>query len=124
GAERELVDQVLRAKSPFWFYGPDPQHMVDTFEQEWRDTFGHRHALAVSSGTVALGIAIAALDIGPGDEVLIPGYLWVSCVSAVVRSGAMPRLVDIDETFCLDPEDIERKIGPHTRAVLCVHMSG
>lgn len=122
--ERALVDQVLRAKSPFRFYGLDSQHMVDTFEQEWRDMFGHRHALAVSSGTAALGIAIAALDIGPGDEILVPGYLWVSCVSAVVRSGAMPRLVDIDDTFCIDPDDLERKIGSHTRAVLCVHMSG
>lgn len=122
--EMELVGRVVRARSPFRFYGPDPQHMVDTLEHEWCETFGHKHALGVSSGTAALAIAMAALDVGPGDEVLIPGYLWVSCVSAVVRSGAIPRLVDIDETFCIDPADLERKIGPNTRAVLCVHMSG
>lgn len=122
--ERELVDRVVRARSPFRFYGPDPQHMVETFEREWCEAFGHRHALAVSSGTAALTIALSALGVGPGDEVFVPGYLWVSCLSAVVRVGAIPRLVDIDATFCIDPEDLKRKIGPHSRAVLCVHMSG
>ncbi|MCA1303902.1 DegT/DnrJ/EryC1/StrS family aminotransferase [Nitratireductor aquimarinus] len=122
--ERELVDRVIDAQSPFRFYGPDPQHMVDTLEQEWRAAYGHRHALGVSSGTAALSIAISALDIGPGDEVLIAGYMWVSCVSAIVRSGAIPRLVDIDETFCMDPADLRRKITPRARAILLVHMSG
>lgn len=122
--ERALVERVVLAKSPFRYYGLDPQGMVDTFEAEWKAAFGHRHVLGVSSGTAALSIALWALEIGPGDEVMVPGYLWVSCVSAIVRAGAIPRLVDIDETFCLDPEDLERKIGPQTRAVLCVHMSG
>ncbi|MEW5422897.1 DegT/DnrJ/EryC1/StrS family aminotransferase [Amorphus sp. 3PC139-8] len=122
--EFELVSRVVKARSPFRFYGPDPQHMVDTLEREWCETFGHKHALGVSSGTAALSIAVSALEIGPGDEVLLPGYLWVSCVSAVVRAGAIPKLVDIDETFCIDPEDLKRKIGPNSRAVLCVHMSG
>lgn len=122
--ESELVERVIRARSPFRFYGPDPQHMVDTLEQEWCETFGHRHALGVSSGTAALSIAVSALGIGPGDEVLVPGYLWVSCVSAIVRAGAIPKLVDIDETFCINPDDLIRRIGPNSRAVLCVHMSG
>jgi len=125
GAEElDLVTRVVQAQSPFRFYGPDPQHMVDTLESEWGEAFAHRYALAVSSGTAALSIAIGAFGIGPGDEVLIPGLLWVSTVSAVVRAGAIPRLVDIDETFCMDPADLERKIGPHTRAVLCVHIAG
>ncbi|HKT96803.1 MAG TPA: DegT/DnrJ/EryC1/StrS family aminotransferase [Paraburkholderia sp.] len=122
--ELELVVRVVRSRSPFRFYGPDAQHMVDTLEAEWKQTFGHRHALAVSSGTAALSIAVSALSIGPGDEVLLPGYLWVSCVSAVVRAGAMPRFVDIDDTYCVDPDDLEKKIGPNTRALICVHMSG
>jgi 8-amino-3,8-dideoxy-alpha-D-manno-octulosonate transaminase len=122
--ELDLVTRVVKARSPFRFYGLDAQKMVDTLEQEWCATFGHRHALGVSSGTAALAIAMWALELGPGDEVLVPGYMWVSCVSAVVRSGAIPRLVDIDDTFCIDPQDLKRKIGPHTRAVLCVHMSG
>lgn len=122
--EAGLVEQVVHARSPFRFYGPDLQHMVDTLEREWHARFGHQHVLAVSSGTAALSIALSALGIGPGDEVAVPGYLWVSCVSAVVRSGAIPLLVDIDDSFCIDPDDLARRIGPHTRAVLCVHMSG
>lgn len=122
--ELELVTRVVRARSPFRFYGPDLQHVVDTLETEWGQKFGHKHVLGVSSGTAALSISLAALGIGPGDEVMVPGYLWVSCVSAVVRSGAMPCLVDIDDTFCIDPDDLARRIGPNTRAVLFVHMSG
>lgn len=122
--EQRLVERVVLARSPFRYYGLDHQGMVDTLEREWKEAFGHRHALGVSSATAALSIAVSALALGPGDEVMVPGYLWVSCVSAVVRAGAIPRLVDIDDTFCLDPDDLERKIGPHTRAVLCPHMSG
>lgn len=122
--ELELVTRVVTARSPFRFYGSDRQCMVDTLEREWCQAFGHRHALAVASGTAALSIAVGALGLGPGDEVLLPGLLWVSCASAIVRAGAIPRLVDIDETFCIDPNDLERKIGPHSRAVLCVHISG
>ncbi|WP_112321725.1 DegT/DnrJ/EryC1/StrS family aminotransferase [Oceanibium sediminis] len=122
--ERALVDRVVRAQSPFRFYGPDPQKMVETLEREWSDMLGRPHALAVSSGTAALTIALSALEIGPGDEVLVPGYMWVSCISAIVRAGAIPRLVDIDATFCMDPADLARKINSRSRAVLLVHMSG
>lgn len=122
--ELELVTSVVRAHSPFRFYGPQAQHMVDMLEHEWCVAFGHKHALGVASGTAALTIAISALNLGPGDEVLVPGYMWVSCVSAVVRAGAIPRLVDIDDTFCMSPVDLKAKITPRTRAVLCVHMSG
>lgn len=122
--ERALVDQVVDAKSPFRFYGLDAQHMVDRLEAEWCRKFGHAHALGVNCGTAALHIALAAGEVGPGDEVLVPGYMWVSCLSAIVRLGAIPRLVDIDNTFCMDPADMRRKIGPQTRAVLFVNMSG
>lgn len=122
--ELELVSQVVKAHSPFRFYGPRAQHMVDQLEQEWCESYGHRHALGVSSGSAALSIAMSALNLGPGDEVLVPGYLWVSCVSAIIRAGAIPRLVDIDDTFCMSPTDLQSKISPHSRAVLCVHMSG
>lgn len=122
--ERRLVDQVITARSPFRFYGLDAQGMVDRLEAEWCSTFGHRYALGVNSGSAALHIALSAFGVGPGDEVMVPGYMWVSCVSAIARTGAIPRLVDIDATFCIDPDDLERKIGPHTRAVLTVNMSG
>ena len=122
--ERLLVERVVTARSPFRFYGEDSQHMVETLEREWCAAFGHGHAVAVASATSGLSIAMSALEIGPGDEVLLPGYLWVSCVAAVVRSGAIPRLVDIDDSFTIDPVDLERKIGPRSRAVLAVHMNG
>lgn len=122
--EAELVERVIRARSPFRYYGPDLQHMVDTLEAEWRQRFDMPYALGVNSGGQALLIALAAFGVGPGDEVLVPGYMWVSCLSAVVRLGAIPRLVDIDDTFCMSPDDIEAKINARTKAILCVNMSG
>jgi dTDP-4-amino-4,6-dideoxygalactose transaminase len=122
--EIELVAQVIQARSPFRFYGPDMQHMCDKLEAKFQELYGVNHALAVSSGTEAIYISLAAMDVGPGDEVLIPGYLWTSCINGIVRLGAIPRLVDIDNTFDMSPADMERKIGPHTKAVLYVHMSG
>jgi 8-amino-3,8-dideoxy-alpha-D-manno-octulosonate transaminase len=71
-----------------------------------------------------LRIALAAMNVGAGDEVLLPGYMWVSCISAIVMQGAIPKLVDIDETFCMNPEDLAAKIGPKSKAVLVVNMSG
>ena len=122
--EIELVNRVIRAKSPFRYYGPDVQHMCDRLEAEFRRRYGVKYALGVSSGTEAIYMSLAALDVGPGDEVLIPGYLWTSCINGIVRLGAIPRLVDIDDTFSMSPQDLERKIGPHSKVVLLVHMSG
>ena len=70
--ERQLVEKVVAARSPFRFYGRDPQYMVDQLEREWCAAFGHRYALAVSSATAALSIAIAALGIGPGMRCCCP----------------------------------------------------
>ena len=122
--EVAAVSDVLRARSLFRFYGHDLQHYADRFEAAYRLRLGRRHCLAVNSGTSALAIAMGMLDVGPGDEVLVPGYLWVSCLAAVVRAGAIPRLVDIDDTFTMDPDDLARKITARTKAVLVVHMSG
>ncbi len=122
--EIEAVTKVLLARSPFRFYGHDLQHYADQVEEFFRQRLGRKHALAVNSGTSALSIAMASVDVGPGDEVLMPGYLWVACISSVVRAGAIPRLVDIDSTFAMDPDDLEHKINSRTKAVLLVHMSG
>lgn len=122
--ELAAAASVLKARSPFRFYGHDLQGYADRLEKAYCQRMGRKHALAVNSGTSALSLAMAALGIGPGDEVLLPGYLWVSCIAAVVRAGAIPRLVDVDDTFCMDPADMEKKISSHTRAVLLVHMSG
>lgn len=122
--ELTAVSEVLRARSPYRFYGHALQNYAERLEAAYCGRLGRKHALAVNSGTAALSIALGALGVGPGDEVLLPGYMWVSCVASVVRAGAIPRLVDVDDTFCMAPEDLQKKIGPHTRAVILVHMSG
>jgi dTDP-4-amino-4,6-dideoxygalactose transaminase len=120
----DSVNKVLLARSPHRFYGHDLQHTTDQLEALFRQRLGRKHALLVNSGTGALSTAMMSADVGPGDEVLLPGYFWVACASAVVRCGAIPRLVEIDDTFTIDPDDLERKINPRTKAVLVVHMSG
>jgi dTDP-4-amino-4,6-dideoxygalactose transaminase len=95
---------------------------TDRFERELENYTGARHALAVNSGTSALICALVGLRIGPGDEVLVPAYTWVSSAAAVVIVGAVPVLVEIDESLTIDPNDLERKITPRTRAVIPVHM--
>jgi dTDP-4-amino-4,6-dideoxygalactose transaminase len=95
---------------------------TETFEQELCRDFNTKYALAVNSGTSALICSLAAMGIGPGDEVIVPAYTWVASAMAVCAVGAVPVLADIDETLTIDPEDIERKISPYTKAVIPVHM--
>lgn len=122
--EAALVNQVIQAKSPFRYYGPELQHMVDRLEKAFCKKNRVPYALAVNSGTAALYITFASFGIGPGDEVLIPGYLWVSCISTIVRLGAIPVLVDIDDSFSMCPIDLEKKITLRSKVILCVHMNG
>lgn len=122
--EVEAVTRVLYSRSLFRYYGVDPQGEADRFEQEFCALTGARHALAVGSGTGALHVALTGLGVGPGQEVIVPAFLWVSIAAAVVNLGAIPVLADIDDTFCLDPADVERRITPHTRGIVLVHMSG
>jgi len=83
---------------------------------------GTEYALTLTSGTVALHAAMTAIGVGPGDEVLVPAYTWIATAAAPALAGAVPVLVDIDESLTIDPEDIERKITPHTKAIIPVHM--
>lgn len=122
--EVEAVTRVIRAQSPFRFYGPDFQHETEQFEQEYAKYIGVKYCLGVSHGTAALQVAMAAMGIGPGDEVLVPGYFWISTVSAIIRSGAIPRLVDVDASFNMDPEDLEIKISSRTKLAIIVPMGG
>ena len=122
--EIEAAVRVCKSKSLFRYYGLDLQNEVAKLEQEFAAHIGTKYALAVSSGTAALQVALGALGVGPGDEVLLPGYFWVATVGAVVRSGAIPVLVDCDDTFSMDPEDAARKITTRTKVILVVHMGG
>lgn len=125
--EESLVLDVIRRKEPFRYYGFDPENpppMASTLERELAEMMGARYALAVTSGTAALEIGLAALGIGTGDEVIIPVWSWDSCFTAVVRVGALPVLAEIDDTLCLSPCEISRLRTPRTKAVMVVHYQG
>jgi len=122
--EVDAVVRLLKSRSLFRYYGIDLQKEVETFEAEFARFLGVAHAVAVSSGTGALHTALSALGLGPGQEVIIPAYMWVSVVAAVVNHGAIPVLADIDETFCLDPVDVQKRITAKTKGIVMVHMSG
>ncbi|MEM7393841.1 MAG: aminotransferase class V-fold PLP-dependent enzyme, partial [Verrucomicrobiota bacterium] len=97
---------------------------VDAFEAFSRELFGAEHALAVNSGTSALIAALAGAEIGPGDEVIVPGYTFLASAAAVLAVGATPVVADIDDTLMLDPAAAESWITPKTRAIMPVHMQG
>ncbi len=122
--EIEAVERVLRARSPFRYYGLELLKEVESFEAEFAQFVGVAHAVGVTSGTGALHTALAALGVGPGQEVIVPAYMWVSVAAAVVNLGAIPVLADIDDTFCLNPDDVRARITPHTTGIIAVHMSG
>jgi dTDP-4-amino-4,6-dideoxygalactose transaminase len=99
----------------------------DTFERRVSRAFaeyvGRRYCVACSHGSAALSIALQALEVGPGDDVILTGLTWVACPSAVARVGARPILVDIDaDSLCASASAIERAITPKTRAILMIHM--
>jgi 8-amino-3,8-dideoxy-alpha-D-manno-octulosonate transaminase len=122
---RELTD-VLESRQPFRWYGPGrrPPQKVARFERELAQRMQTRFALAVTSGSAALSTALAALGVGPGDEVILPAWTWYSCYNAIVLAGALPVFAEIDESFNLDPADLEGKITPQTRVIMAVHIHG
>src|ERR1700755_2978991 len=88
------------------------------------ETFGSKYAQLTSSGTSALTTAMAALGIGFGDEIIMPSFTFVASFEAVLSVGAIPVLVDIDETLTLNPDAVRSAIGPKTKCVMPVHMCG
>lgn len=124
---REELDQladVVHEKSPFRHYGVGNPQKTDNLEKEFAERFGVKYALAVSSGTGALLCAVAAANLGPGDEVIIPGFSWYSDYSAVVSLGATPVFADIGTDLNLDPDSFESKITNKTKAVIVIHYQG
>ncbi len=98
---------------------------VAAFENEFAHKVGVRYAASVSSGTAALHLALLALEVATGDEVIIPSYVCTALLNAVNYTGATPVIADIDpETLNIDPGDVERRITPRTRAVIVPHMFG
>lgn len=124
---RELVD-VLENRSPFRWWGLDakghPPDKCINFEKEFAAHQNTKYCVAVTSGTTALMTAMAALEVGPGDEVILPAWTWYACYDAVLSAGALPVFAEVDESMNLDPDDIERHITPHTKVVMAVHILG
>ena len=95
------------------------------FEQKVAELVGAKHAIAVTSGTIAIFLSLAALAVGPGDEVIVPDVTFIATANAVRLAGANPVLVDVDPTTLnIDPEAVKKAITARTRAVVPVHVSG
>ncbi len=94
------------------------------FEEAWAKWNGARYAITTSNGTSALHTAVAALGIGPGDEVICPSYSFIASSFCILQAGALPVFADVDESHTLDPKDIESKITDRTKAILTVHLYG
>ncbi|MGE5567980.1 MAG: DegT/DnrJ/EryC1/StrS family aminotransferase [Rhodospirillales bacterium] len=124
--ERRELLEVLETGRPFRWYGRGSgrPEKVATFEREFAARMQTKYALAVTSGTAALQTALAALGIGPGDEVILPAWTWHSCFNTIVHAGALPVFAEIDESFNIDPDDIEGKITPRTKLIMAVHLQG
>jgi dTDP-4-amino-4,6-dideoxygalactose transaminase len=120
--KKELDDAVLRvAESQYFILGPE----VEKMEKEFCEYLKCKHAIGVSSGTDALLLALMAINIEPGDEVIVPTYSFFATAGVVSRLNAVLVLTDIDPvTFNIDPEDVKKKITSKTRAIIPVHLYG
>jgi 8-amino-3,8-dideoxy-alpha-D-manno-octulosonate transaminase len=127
--ERRAINELFDANGGVLFaHGFDALrkgiYKVREFEAAAVAKFGVAHAQAVSSGTAALRVALAALGIGRGDEVIIPAFTFVATAEAVIQSGASMVVVDVDDSLNIAPAAIEAAITPATRAIIAVHMLG
>ena len=118
--ELDAVSKVIKNKSPFRYYGVKCEKEVLQFEKEYGEYLGKTkinnefqqneiYVTAVNSGTGALEIALDALGVGSGDEVIVPGFMWISSISAIIRASAIPVLVDSDQSLGIDPKDLKEK---------------
>ena len=120
---RREIAYVLDAVEHGW--NEDWNLYIRRFEDAFAERVGVSHALSTSSCTGALHLALKALEIGPGHEVLVPESTWVATASAVTYVGATPVMVDVEpDTWCMDPNLAEQAITPRTRAMIPVHLYG
>jgi dTDP-3-amino-3,4,6-trideoxy-alpha-D-glucose transaminase len=118
-ALRERLGAVI--DSGRYILGPE----VEAFEQEFADYLGAQHCVGVANGTDALTIALKALGVQPGDEVVMPSFTFYATAEAAVNAGAVPVFCDIDpSTYCVTAETVERAITPRTKAIAVVHLFG
>jgi len=120
GNEKKYLAQCIDTG---WISSEGP--FVAEFEERFAARVGRKHGIAVSNGSVALDAAVAALRLGPGDEVILPTFTIISCAAAIVRAGAVPVLVDCNpNTWNMDVDQVRARIGPRTRAIMPVHLYG
>jgi 3-amino-5-hydroxybenzoate synthase len=120
-AEMQALREVLESR--LWWRTPGTQTLQ--FEQDFAAMHGAKYGIAVTNGTHAIEVALGALGIGFGDEVIVPDYTFVATASAVLSLGALPVLVDVDhDTYSIDPAKVRAAITPHTKAIIAVHMGG
>jgi dTDP-4-amino-4,6-dideoxygalactose transaminase len=123
--ELRALERVIRSRNLFRYYGVgDGPQEVDAFEREFAEHMGATYALCVNAGSSGLICGLIASGVGPGDEVVVPAYTWNATANAVLATGALPVLAEVDESLTLDPVDVERRITSRTRALLPVHMRG
>ena len=119
GEIREAIDRVLESER--YILGPE----VSAFEQEFAAYCGCEHAVGVANGTDAITIALRAMGVGPGDEVVVPSFTFYASVEAIPATGATPVFCDIDaKTYCATAETVHAALTPRTKAVLPVHLFG
>jgi len=119
--EQQEVLKVLKSQMLTLLHG----EFVSKFEKEFARYIGVKHAIAVNTGTAALHIAIAALNIGPGDEVIVPPFTFIASASSILHNNAIPIFADIDDkSYTLDPNSVREKITEKTKAIIPVHLAG
>jgi perosamine synthetase len=120
GNEKKYLNECIDTG---WISSEGP--FIRQFEQKFAERLGRKHGIAVCNGTAALDVAVESLGIGPGDEVIMPTFTIISCITQIVRAGATPVLVDSDPvTWNMDVSQIEEKITPRTKAIMVVHIYG
>ncbi len=120
GNEKKYLNECIDTG---WISSEGP--FVKRFEDGFSARVDRKHGIAVANGTVALEVAVAALGLGKGDEVILPTFTIISCASAILRAGAVPVVVDSDPvTWNMSVEQIEPKITPRTKAIMVVHIYG
>ena len=120
GNEKKYVDECIETS---WISSRG--RFVGEFEQRFAQRIGAAHAASVCNGTVALHLALVALGIGPGDEVIVPTLTYIASVNAIAYTGATPVFVDsLASTWQMDPDDVRRCVTPRTRAIMAVHLYG
>ena len=115
------VENVLRSGKVNYWTGPNGME----FEKRFADWQGSKYAVSTATGTAALHVCLAALGIGPGDEVIVPSYTFIATSFSVVQAGAIPRFADVNiEDHCISVESAERLVSPRTKAIIPVHLYG